>query len=123
MSAKEKTETTPTPREKMKLSFQIEETGYIIIARPHTSYQLPSPVSETKPNAPTFDRLSLLGAASTLGGTDLEAVLEAAVDDLQVSSSAATGGLSSLGLLAPVDCSKNRKLAATKIRIPQGKHC
>lgn len=46
----------------------------------------------------------VLGATSTLGSADLEAVLEASVDDLKVSHSAAASGLSSLGLLAPVDC-------------------
>lgn len=63
----------------------------------------------------------VLGAASTLGSADLEAVLEAAVDDLQVSHSAAAGGLSSLGLLAPVDCSqKNCKPSANKIPDSKG---
>lgn len=44
------------------------------------------------------------GATGALGGTLLEAVLELAVDGLQVLHAARAGGLSSLGLLAPVDC-------------------
>lgn len=39
-----------------------------------------------------------------LGGAFLEAVLELAVDGLQVLHAAGAGGLSPLGLLAPVDC-------------------
>jgi hypothetical protein len=50
-------------------------------------------------------RLSgLLDTASALGGTGLEAVAELAGDGLQVLHAAGTGGLSPLGLLAPVVC-------------------
>lgn len=48
----------------------------------------------------------VLGTTSALGGADLEAVVEAAVDLLEVTHSAGAGGLSALGLLAPVDCIK-----------------
>lgn len=44
------------------------------------------------------------GALGALGGTGLESVAELAVDGLEVSHAAGTGGLPSLGLLAPVDC-------------------
>lgn len=47
-----------------------------------------------------------LGATGALGGTGLEAVLEAAVDDAQGAHAAAAGGLAALGLLTPVDCSR-----------------
>ncbi len=46
----------------------------------------------------------VLRATGALGSADLEAVLEAAVDVPKVRGSAGSGGLSSLGLLAPVDC-------------------
>lgn len=46
----------------------------------------------------------VLRATGALGSADLETVLEAAVDVPKVRGSAGTGGLSSLGLLAPVDC-------------------
>jgi hypothetical protein len=46
------------------------------------------------------------GAASTLGGTRLETVLEFAVDGLQVPHATGTGSLPALGLLAPVDYSQ-----------------
>lgn len=49
-------------------------------------------------------RLVLRGATSALGGTLLEAVAELAVDGLQVLHAAGAGGLSPLGLLAPVVC-------------------
>jgi hypothetical protein len=50
-------------------------------------------------------RLSgLLDTAGALGGTGLEAVGELAGDGLQVLHAAGTGGLSPLGLLAPVVC-------------------
>ena len=49
-------------------------------------------------------RLSSLGATGTLGGAGLEAVLELAVDGLEVGHAAGASGLPSLGLLAPVDC-------------------
>lgn len=45
----------------------------------------------------------VLGTTSALGGADLEAVVEAAVDLLEVTHSAGAGGLSALGLLAPVE--------------------
>jgi hypothetical protein len=44
------------------------------------------------------------GALGTLGCAGLESVAELAVDGLEVSHAAGTGGLPSLGLLAPVDC-------------------
>ena len=44
------------------------------------------------------------GALGALGSASLESVAELAVDGLEVSHAAATGGLSSLGLLAPVVC-------------------
>jgi len=47
----------------------------------------------------------LLDTASALGSTGLEAVAELAGDGLQVLHAAGTGGLSPLGLLAPVVCS------------------
>lgn len=48
--------------------------------------------------------LVVLGTTGALGSADLEAVLEATVDILEVAHSAGAGGLSSLGLLAPVVC-------------------
>jgi hypothetical protein len=51
-----------------------------------------------------FHHLWLARAASTLGGADLEAVLEAAGDGGEGSHAAGTGGLSALGLLGPVVC-------------------
>lgn len=50
-----------------------------------------------------FDLVDL-GTTGALGSADLEAVLEATVDILEVAHSAGAGGLSSLGLLAPVVC-------------------
>ena len=44
------------------------------------------------------------GALGALGSASLESVAELAVDGLEVSHAAGTGGLPSLGLLAPVDC-------------------
>ena len=52
-------------------------------------------------------RLILLcgsGALGTCGRTGAETVAELAGDGLEVSHAAGTGGLPSLGLLAPVDC-------------------
>ena len=46
----------------------------------------------------------VLRATGALRSADLETVLEAAVDVPKVRGSSGTGGLSSLGLLAPVDC-------------------
>jgi hypothetical protein len=46
--------------------------------------------------------LMVLGTTGALGSADLEAVLEATVDILEVAHSAGAGGLSSLGLLTPV---------------------
>ena len=48
--------------------------------------------------------LLALGTAGGLGGAGLEAVLEAALDVAEVAHSAGAGGLSALGLLAPVVC-------------------
>ena len=45
-----------------------------------------------------------LGATGALGDANAEAVLEALVNVLEVPGTAAAGGLSSLGLLTPVDC-------------------
>jgi hypothetical protein len=45
----------------------------------------------------------VLGTTGALGSADLEAVLEATVDFLEVAHSAGTGGLATLGLLAPVE--------------------
>lgn len=45
-----------------------------------------------------------LDTARTLGGAGLEAVAELAGNGLQVLHAAGTGGLSPLGLLAPVVC-------------------
>lgn len=42
-------------------------------------------------------------AMGTLGNTGLEAVLEFAVDGLEVTHATGAGGLTALGLLAPVD--------------------
>lgn len=56
---------------------------------------------------PQPSRLILLcggGALGTGGCADAEAVAELAGDSLEVSHAAGTGGLPSLGLLAPVDC-------------------
>lgn len=44
------------------------------------------------------------GALGTRGRTGSKSVAELAVDGLEVSHAAGTGGLPSLGLLAPVDC-------------------
>ena len=44
------------------------------------------------------------GALGALGSASLESVAELAVDGLEVSHAAGTGGLPSLSLLAPVDC-------------------
>lgn len=60
-------------------------------------------------------RLSSLGATGTLGRTGLEAVLELAVDGLEVSHAAGASGLPSLGLLAPVDCRNVLVLALGRI--------
>lgn len=48
------------------------------------------------------NRLWLVGAAGTLGGTDTEAVPELAGDLGERAHAAGTGGLSALGLLGPV---------------------
>lgn len=60
------------------------------------------------------------GALGTLGGTGLESVAELAVDGLEVSHAAGTGGLSSLGLLAPVVC---RVLISCWIRYARVPRC
>lgn len=66
------------------------------------SYQSPSSLRERKRDVGI--NLVGLGTASALGNADLEAVLEALVDVLDVAHTATAGGLSSLGLLTPVDC-------------------
>lgn len=48
----------------------------------------------------------VVGTAGTLGSANLEAVREATVDVSEVLHTAGASGLTSLGLLAPVDCSK-----------------
>lgn len=76
----------------------------------HPSFLPASPrTNNATPNG-TTGNLVALGATGALGGTGLEAVLEAAVDVAQRAHAAAAGGLAALGLLTPVDCSrKNRK--------------
>lgn len=66
------------------------------------SYQSPSSLRERKRDVGI--NLVGLGTASALGNADLEAVLEALVDVPDVAHTAAASGLSSLGLLTPVDC-------------------
>ena len=56
------------------------------------------------------------GALGTLGCASLESVAELAVDGLEVSHAAGTGGLPALGLLTPVDCS-NVNLRVRCVRI------
>jgi hypothetical protein len=46
------------------------------------------------------------GTLGALGGAGAEAVAELARDELECAHAAGTGGLSSLGLLTPVDCKK-----------------
>lgn len=76
-------------------------TGPVIPALP------PASENETKTRQSSKGgNLVVLGTTSALGGADLEAVVEAAVDLLEVTHSAGAGGLSALGLLAPVDCIK-----------------
>lgn len=64
-----------------------------------------SPVTKTRRRVDEKGNLVGLRATSTLGGTGLEAVQEAAVDIAQGAHAAGAGGLASLGLLTPVDCS------------------
>jgi hypothetical protein len=47
---------------------------------------------------------NLADATSTLGHTSAESVLELSWDLLEGSHAAGAGGLSALGLLAPLDC-------------------
>lgn len=63
--------------------------------------------------------LLALGTTGALGDTNAEAVLEALVNVLEVPHTAAAGGLSSLGLLTPVDCNSesNRKPVALTTNI------
>jgi hypothetical protein len=73
---------------------------------PHSIPALP----ETERNEGRKDLLrgSRFGAAGTLGLASLESILEATADVLEILHAAGTGGLSSLGLLGPVDCSPNQ---------------
>lgn len=64
-----------------------------------------SPITKTRRRADEKGNLVGLGTASTLGGTGLEAVQEAAVDITQGAHATGAGGLAALGLLTPVDCS------------------
>ena len=66
------------------------------------SYQSPSSLRERKRDVGI--NLVGLGTAGALGDTDLEAVLETLVDVPDVGHTATASGLSSLGLLTPVDC-------------------
>lgn len=69
----------------------------------HPSYSFPaSPKPKTRRRIGKY--LSGLGATGALGGTGLEAVQEAAVDNTQGAHATGAGGLAALGLLAPVDC-------------------
>lgn len=57
------------------------------------------------------------GALGTLGCASLESVAELAVDGLEVSHAAGTGGLPALGLLTPVDCSNvNLRVRCARFR-------
>lgn len=72
------------------------------------SYQSPSSLRERKRDVGI--NLVGRGTAGALGDTDLEAVLETLVDVPDVGHTATASGLSSLGLLTPVDCiAENRK--------------
>ena len=68
------------------------------------------PASPSNENATPIGKelldLGALGATGALGGTDLEAVREAAVDVAERAHAAGASGLAALGLLAPVDCCK-----------------
>ena len=66
------------------------------------SYQSPSSLRERKRDVGI--NLVGRGTAGALGDTDLEAVLETLVDVPDVGHTATASGLSSLGLLTPVDC-------------------
>lgn len=56
------------------------------------------------------------------GNTNAEAVLKALVDVLDVPHAAAAGGLSSLGLLTPVDCSLRKIHRKPIVLIPSNTH-
>lgn len=61
--------------------------------------------------------LSLLGRSTsrTLGLASLEAVLESSGDVLEVTAAAGTDGLSPLGLLGPVVCTRRKPRLVTRI--------
>lgn len=61
-----------------------------------------------------------LGATGALGGTGLEAVQEAAVNNAQRAHAAAAGGLAALGLLTPVDY--HRVSATARMSVVQLHH-
>ena len=65
------------------------------------SYQSPSSLREKRD---VGINLVGRGTAGALGDTDLEAVLETLVNVPDVGHTATASGLSSLGLLTPVDC-------------------
>ena len=70
---------------------------------------IPFPASPRTKNATPIGKtgnLVVRGATGTLGGTGLEAVLEAAVNFAQRAHAAAAGGLAPHSLLAPVVCLK-----------------
>ena len=101
---------TPTPRKSVKISelpvaFRVNYLAMLGHVMPgcHPSFLILAS-SRTKRDAEFGHRKTLvaLGATSALGGTGLEAVLEAAVDVAQRAHAAAAGGLAALGLLTPV---------------------
>lgn len=84
---------------------------------------VPLPASENGKRDVGNNSLLGLGTASALGDANAEAVLEALVDVLDVPHAAAAGGLSSLGLLTPVDCSLKKKIHRKPIvLIPSNTH-
>lgn len=68
------------------------------------------------PAPPVSANLVLLGTASTLGRAALESVVESPVDVSQMGRSSATGRLSSLGLLAPVNCTHKKSIFLLSFR-------
>lgn len=77
---------------------------------------IPFPASpKTKTRRQIGKYLSGLGATGALGGTGLEAVLEAAVDETQGAHAARAGGLAALGLLTPVDYCDKCKLSSSDV--------
>lgn len=68
---------------------------------------------------PSLRRL-LVGAAGTLGSTSLEAVLESSGNVLEVAHAAGADGLSSLSLLAPVDCRNTALVFMISLLKPEG---